>query len=133
MRVGQRDGVLGREAADPGERVDVTALDRGLPGRLRLSPVNSPPVLRIPGSRLTTGIDGSAARTSVRAPMLGCSCAQHHLAADADHVAVDRGRAGGGVPGDRLGDVDRQPALGHRVEPLADLAGRERQRRRSSG
>ena len=55
--------------------------------------------------------------------------AEHHLAADADHVAVDRRGAGGGVPGDRLGDVDRQPALGHRVEPLADLAGGERHRR----
>ena len=36
-------------------------------GPVRLSPVNSPPVLRIPGSWLTTGTDGSAARTMVRA------------------------------------------------------------------
>src|SRR3954466_13139815 len=93
-------------------------------GPLRLSPVNSPPVLRIPGSWLTTGTEGSAARTMVRAPT-GLR-AHHHLAADPDHVAVDRGRAGRGVPGDRLGHVDRQPALRHRVEPLADLAGRER-------
>src|SRR3954447_23327209 len=102
----------------------------------------------MPGSWLTTGMDGSAARTMVRAPItpfafsgsprrcseelagaknvVGWSCAHHHLAADADHVAVDGRRAGGGLPRDRLGHVDRQPALRHRVEPLADLAGGER-------
>src|SRR4051794_21561329 len=99
-------------------------------GPLRLSPVNSPPVLRMPGRRLTTGTDGSAARTMVSALMLvRSSCSEHHLAADADHVAVDGAGAGGGVPGDRLRDVHRQPALGHGVEPLTDLAGGERDRR----
>ena len=47
------------------------------------------------------------------------------LAADPDDVAVDRGRRGIGVPRDRLGDVDREPALAHRVEPPTDLSGRE--------
>src|SRR3954451_21803470 len=99
-------------------------------GPLRLRPVNSPPVLRMPGRRLTTGTDGSAARTIVSALMLeGPSCAEHHLAADPDHVAVDGAGAGGGIPGDRLRDVDRQPALSHGIEPLTDLAGRERHRR----
>src|SRR3954447_18123005 len=102
-------------------------------GPLRLRPVNSPPVLRMPGSRLTTGTDGSAARTIVSALMLvsfwGGSCAEHHLATDPDHVAVDGAGAGGGIPGDRLRDVDRQAALSHGVEPPTDPAGRERHRR----
>src|SRR4051812_36752150 len=91
------------------------------------------PFLAMPGIRLTPGSTGSAA-LSIVGSALGWpsmvrsvmrSSTQHHLAADADHVAVDRGGAGGEVPGDRLGHVDRQTALAHRVHPLADLAGRE--------
>src|SRR5690349_21886408 len=68
---------------------------------------------RMPGSWLSTGMEGSAALRTVGTSTI--SGAQHHLAADPDHVAVDGGRAGVGVPGDGLGDVDRQSALGHGV------------------
>src|SRR4051794_21591382 len=95
-------------------------------GPFRLMPVNSPPVLRMPGSWLTTGIDGSAALSISRRPMSGT---EHHLAAAGADVAVDRARAGGGVPGDGLGDGEGRPALGHRVEPLPVLRGREGRRR----
>src|SRR4051794_1980493 len=90
---------------------------------------SSPPFLPMPGIRLTPGSTGRAA-LSIVGSGLGCpsmvrstmaSGTEHHLAADADHVAVDRGGAGGEVPGDRLGHVDRQAALAHRVHPLPDL------------
>src|ERR1700754_1239521 len=87
----------------------------------------------MPGSRLTTGSEGRAALSTVVRPAppsttrgsLMCSGSEHHLAADADHVAVDGRRARAGVPGDRLRDVDREAALAHRVQPATDLAGGE--------
>src|SRR4029079_791702 len=82
----------------------------------------SPPVLRTPGSWLTTGIEGRAALSRV----LTMSGAQHHLAADPDDVAGDGRRRRVGEPRDGLGDVHRQPALAHRVQPSSDLAGGER-------
>ena len=48
---------------------------------------------------------------------------QQALAADADDVAVDGALGVGCEVRDRLGDVDRQPALGEAVEPAAEPRG----------
>src|SRR6185369_7436280 len=55
---------------------------------------------------------------------------QQGLAADADHVAVHRGRRRVRVPGDRLGDVDREAALAKAGQPPAGLADEQRDSRR---
>src|SRR5687768_11808384 len=86
----------------------------------------------MPGSPPMTGIAGSTA-LSISGAVEGAlsydrvvmSGTQQALAADADDVAGDGRRAGVGVPGDGLGDVDRLPALRHRVHAATGLADAE--------
>ena len=136
VRVGQRHGVLGREAADRGVRRHVLAPDRR-PAARRNDAGRSrspPPVLRMPGSRLTPGTAGSAARTEWqrRRRALDDARLDRHQAPSIiwpqtrTTLPLTAVGAGAGEPGDRLGDVDGQAALAHRVEPAADLAGGER-------
>src|SRR3982750_3345793 len=81
----------------------------------------------------SAGIAGGEDRTvraSIRPPSSGT---QQRLAADPHDLAVDAGAAGLRQPGDRLGDVDRQPALLQRVDPGSELAAAEGHRRRPPG
>src|SRR5665811_1784273 len=94
--------------------------------RVRVNCGRVEPDFFTPGSIERPGITGSAALSIIGSAagwpfisrvvgsVLG-SGPHHLLAADPDHVAIDRGRGRVGVPDDRLGDVDRETTLGHRI------------------